>query len=168
MLKDDELWRLVMEDAKHQKMPPQMRELFITLMVFSDVSDPAALLEEYWESMAEDYDYQIETISESNSELKRWMLLIDLKDRLESSGNGPLFHRIGEITAEMELAVATARRQYNLYGECREVREELEYDKDQMAQDLQKALNGEGHLQKGKFSGYVCKWCDMSECVQYS
>ena len=76
-----------MEDAKHQKMPPQMRELFITLMVFSDVSDPAALLEEFWESMAEDYGYQIEAIRDSNSELKRWMLLIDLKERLERSGN---------------------------------------------------------------------------------
>ena len=45
MLKDDQLWNLVMEDARLQKLPMQMRELFVVLMTFSDVSDPKALFE---------------------------------------------------------------------------------------------------------------------------
>ena len=64
MLQDDELWRMVMEDARQQKMPAQMRELFCVLMVFSNVNDPAALFEEFWESMSEDYEHQIRTIEE--------------------------------------------------------------------------------------------------------
>ena len=47
LLKDDELWNLVMEDAKQQKLPGQMRELFVILMVFSDVSDPKTLLDAF-------------------------------------------------------------------------------------------------------------------------
>ena len=59
MLKDDELWHMVMEDAKQLELPMQMRELFVTLMVFSDVNDPAALYEVFWEDMSEDYAYQL-------------------------------------------------------------------------------------------------------------
>ena len=55
MLKDDELWNLVMEDAAHQKLPMQMRELFVMLMVFCDVNDPSSLFEIFWEKMSEDY-----------------------------------------------------------------------------------------------------------------
>ena len=55
MLKDDELWNMVMEDAKQQKLPTQMRELFVMLMVFCDVSDPELLFENFWEAMSEDY-----------------------------------------------------------------------------------------------------------------
>ena len=45
MLQDDELWKLVMEDASEEKLPMQMRELFVMLVVFSNVNDPKTLLE---------------------------------------------------------------------------------------------------------------------------
>ena len=152
MLKDDELWHMVMEDAKQQKLPMQMRELFVILMVFCDVSDPAALYDVFWEEMSEDYAYQLRMVDENNIELQKWMLLIDLQERLESSGNGQLFQRIGIVTPEMQHAVANARREYYLYNECREIREELAYDKQQMEDDLNISLHGEGPQQKGKFT----------------
>ena len=70
MLKDDELWKLVMEDAKQQKLPKQMRELFVTLMVFCDVNDPFALLEQFWEPMSEDFEHLCTTIGTTNTELQ--------------------------------------------------------------------------------------------------
>ena len=82
--------------------------------------------------MSEDYEHQLTTIANVHPELQKWMLLIDIKERLEISGNGQLFQRIGTVTAEMQLAVSNARRQYNLYDECREVREELAYDGEEM------------------------------------
>ena len=54
MLQDDELWKMVMEDARQQQTPVQMRELFCILMVFSNLSDPVTLFETFWESMSED------------------------------------------------------------------------------------------------------------------
>ena len=82
MMKDDELWIMVMEDARDQQMPAQMRELFCILMVFSNLSDPATLFETFWESMSEDYQHQISTIEDQNPDLQKWMLLIDLQERL--------------------------------------------------------------------------------------
>ena len=115
LLKDDELWKMVMEDAKQQKMPSQMRELFCVLLLFCDVSDPLALFEEFWQFMSEDFEHQISTIEEPNLEIQKWMLLIDLKERLESSGNAATFMRIGVVTDEMQHVVANARHQYILY-----------------------------------------------------
>lgn len=152
LLKDDVLWYLVMEDAKQQKLPSQMRELFVILMIFSDVNDAKSLFEAFSESMAEDFDHQVRTIEDVNPQLQHWMLLVDIKERLESTGNGMLFQRIGEVTEEMLLAVATANRQYNLHGEFREIREELAYDKEEMEDALFTAMNGEGPEQNGKFT----------------
>ena len=73
--------------------------------------------------MSEYYAYQPRMVDENNIELQKWMLLIDLQGRLESSGNGQLFQRIGIVTPEMQHAVANARWAYFLYGECGEVRE---------------------------------------------
>ena len=161
MLKDDELWRLVMEDAKQQQLPKQMRELFVMLMVFSSLNDPFALLKSFWEQMSEDFEHQCKTIDAANTDLQSWMLMIDLQDRLESSGNGHLFARIGVVTEEMQVAVATARRQFSLYDECREIREELEYDREEMQTNLSKALNGLGPQLEGKFTD------SQSEAFQY-
>ena len=52
----------------------------------------------------------------------------------------------------MKLAVATARRQYNLYDECREILEELDYDRQQMEHELNLALNGESPNHTSKFT----------------
>ena len=54
MLKDDQLWHMVMQDAKLQNLPMQMRELFVILMTFSDVNDPKTLFKAFHEAMSED------------------------------------------------------------------------------------------------------------------
>ena len=152
MLQEDELWKTGMEVARQQQMSVQMRELFLTLMVFSNVSDPAALFEAFSESMSEDYEYVISTIADQNHEIQKWMLLIDIQERLQSSDNGKMFLRVGNVTEEMQQAVSHAWQQYVLYGECREMREELEYERQKMDHDLKMVLYGDGPGGKGKFT----------------
>lgn len=78
--------------------------------------------------------------------------MVHIKEIFQSSAKGQLFQRIGEITAEILLAVSTAKRQYDLYGEHLEICEETAYDREEMERALHTELNGEGPLQKGKFS----------------
>ena len=49
LLQDDQLWNLVMEDARNQKLPKQMRDLFIILLAEVDLSNPRELFEEFHE-----------------------------------------------------------------------------------------------------------------------
>ena len=143
MLQDDQLWHMTMDDAKQLKLPMQMRELFVILMTFSELNDPKALFEAFSEAMSEDFEYQIRDVANIEAQLPNWMLLMDIQERLESAGNGPLFQRIGEVTDEMKQAVANARRQHALQIECREIREELDYDREEMERLLDNALKGQ-------------------------
>ena len=52
----------------------------------------------------------------------------------------------------MKQRICYARRQRNLLYECREIREEISYDRLEMEEELQKALNGEGDLRCGKMT----------------
>jgi len=47
LLEDDQLWHTVMEDARHQNLPKQMRELFVILMNFNELHDPKRLFETF-------------------------------------------------------------------------------------------------------------------------
>ena len=71
MLQDDQLWQLVMEDARQQNLPMQMRELFIILMAFTDLMDPKALFEAFTEAMSEDFEHQIRNLQMPNPQLQK-------------------------------------------------------------------------------------------------
>ena len=73
----------------------------------------------------------------------------------QSAGQGQIFQRIGVVTEEIQQAVAHAKRQQQMFHECREVREELGYGQEnheQMAALLHTALHGEGPEHRGKFT----------------
>jgi len=152
LLHDDELWFSTMEDSKDFHMPSQMRELFTTLMVFTELSDPKRLFEAYWVPMAEDYMYLMRQIRHPAIMLPRYMVLIDIEERLQATGHSHLSSQLDEITEEMRYIVSNAKRRYTVYHECIEIQEELNYDKEEMKSLLDKALNGEGPYRYGKFT----------------
>ena len=149
---EDHLWDLVMEDAKQEKLPRQMGDLFIIVLAETNLTDPKVLFEKYRESMSEDFEHQLLLPDNSDKELLRWMLLTDIQKRLQGMGKEVLFQEIGQVTEEMLQRVTVARREHRLFHECREIREEICYDPDEMRDLLQKALSGEGPAQKGKMT----------------
>ena len=86
--------------------------------------------------MVEDFALQLFPPDNVDNELLKWMLLIDFQERLQGLGKEVLFAEIGKVTEEMQLRVAVARRQHNLFHECREVREEINYDNEEMLMGL--------------------------------
>ena len=52
----------------------------------------------------------------------------------------------------MKEAVTIARREFHLYHECREVREEISYDQEEMSTSLNLALHGDGPQNIGKLN----------------
>ena len=95
LLEDDQAWIDVMEDASHQDLPQKMRAIFIMLMCFTDLTEPKALFERFHERMSEDFKYKLMPPDNSNLELVRTILLIDLEDRLYSANRGELFPILG-------------------------------------------------------------------------
>ena len=101
-MEDDHLWDLVMLDAQREKMPRQMRELFALLLSEVNLSDPKMLFDTYWESMAEDYENQLLPPDNSDKELIKAMLLLDIQEHLQANGKGELMLPIGTVNDEMK------------------------------------------------------------------
>ena len=91
LLEDDILWHSVMEDAKQEKLPKQIRDLFVIIMIFTEVSYPKMLFEEFIECMHEDYEAKLLPPNNTIKELLRNMVLIEIEEQLLSTGNGALF-----------------------------------------------------------------------------
>ena len=153
LMEDDQLWRSVMEDASFQQLPKQMRALFIMIMMETELSDPKDLLETFHEAMSEDFQHKLLPPDNTDRVLLRTMLLIDLLERLQSAGREEKFKELGAVvTDEMRQRVAEALRQHARFHECREVREEINYDNEEMEQQLRIALHGEGTNHRGKLT----------------
>ena len=114
-LEDDHMCNLVMQDAKNEKLPKQMRDLFIILLAEVNISDPEALFEKYHESMSEDFSHKLLPPDNMEQELLKWMLLIDIQEQLQLIGRDVLFTEIGTVTEEMKQRVAVARRKHTCF-----------------------------------------------------
>lgn len=58
LLGDDCEWSNAMADAAQWALPYQLRQLFVTLLLFCEVTDPIKLLEDYIKPMGEDLAYR--------------------------------------------------------------------------------------------------------------
>ncbi|XP_052157095.1 uncharacterized protein LOC127774827 isoform X2 [Oryza glaberrima] len=59
LLGDDREWSFALADAAHWALPYQLRELFVTLLLFCNVTDPSALFEEHMSSIGQDVAYRL-------------------------------------------------------------------------------------------------------------
>lgn len=57
ILDSDKEWHCVLDDAAHYQSGKQLRELFVTLLLFSDVSDPLDLWKQHWRDLSDDILY---------------------------------------------------------------------------------------------------------------
>ena len=83
LLQDDMEWETVLEEAGHTAMCPQIRELFVTLLIFCDVSNPARLFETYHHQWWDDYNRFASEASRIAPELLRILVLCDIERRLQ-------------------------------------------------------------------------------------
>ena len=142
-----------MEDTSHQDLPQKMRAIFIMLMCFTDLTDPKKIFELFNIRMSEDFQYKLMPPHNANLELVKTILLIDIEDRLYSANRGELFPVLGSlITDQQREEAARAQREYYHHHECREIRDEINYDQESMRDALNVALHGQGTSRAGAFT----------------
>ena len=85
LLNDDREWHRVLEESAATKMCPQIRELFIIILIFCQPSNPRTLFDEHWSEWIDDFENQgRRTGLELTESQKYTMLLLDLELRLQS------------------------------------------------------------------------------------
>ena len=82
LLKDDLEWQHVLEDSATTKLCPQLRELFVIILMFCQPSNPRELFEEFWQTWTDDLERQGEYPLAENQ--IKTILLLDLEVRLQS------------------------------------------------------------------------------------
>jgi hypothetical protein len=113
LLGDDQEWSHALTDSAQWASPYQLRQLFITLLLFSEVSDHLKLFTEHASHMSEDFSYRINRMSSSanNLSIENFItsLLFELEKLLKDAGyslshfNLPIHDHIGTASTENRL-----------------------------------------------------------------
>ena len=85
LLRDDQEWHQVLEEAAGTQLPAQLRELYVVILMFCQPSNPCSLFDEFWNTWTDDYELlgRRRGTSLDNNQLKT-MVLLDLELRLQS------------------------------------------------------------------------------------
>jgi hypothetical protein len=85
LLSDDQEWQRVLAEAANTRLCPQLRELFIVILMFCLPSNPRSLFDEFWETWVDDFQHRGQRRGLVLDEVQlRTMLLLDLELRLQS------------------------------------------------------------------------------------
>lgn len=77
LLQDDREWNRILEEAAMTRMCPQIRELYVMILMFCLPSDPRALFNEFWETWSDDLELRAQRTQAnlSQSQIKTMVLL---------------------------------------------------------------------------------------------
>ena len=85
LLNDDREWHRILTDAAATQLCPQIRELFVTILLFCMPSEPRSLFDEFWSTWVDDFEYRGRMRNQSLTEDQlRTMVLLDVDMRLQS------------------------------------------------------------------------------------
>jgi hypothetical protein len=83
LLQDDREWEVVLQEASHFQMCPQLRELFVTILQFCTVADPGNIFERFHQQWWD--DYVLRARNPVDPVLLRTLVLCDIERRLQVS-----------------------------------------------------------------------------------
>ena len=133
LLKDDMEWREILHEAAHTKLCPQIRELFIVIIMFCQPSNPKELFDEFWDMWIDDFQRQGQHQKSSmDEEQLKTILLLDLEMRLQSFEKELQDFGLPNPTPEQLSRVKTLTSLDPVL-----VREEKDYDVQQLAHNVQ-------------------------------
>ena len=137
LLQDDGEWFAVLEEDGPVRTCRALRGLFVIILIWSAPSNPRALFNRFWSNWADDYMREAEQKSVHLDEnQKRTMVLLDLKHRLQEFQKELIDFQLPEPTEE-ELAAVTVLTE----GRSIEIREELDFNVSQLANEAEEAYS---------------------------
>lgn len=125
LLQDDGEWRSTLQDACVFKMPHTIRALYTYILGFNEPQAPAALFDEFWEPMGDDFEHKFrEQNVVYSQETVRACVLLNIEERLLSFGK--TLSDFGLTLTDAERTFAQhALRAVSRSSEPKEIREEL-------------------------------------------
>ena len=124
LLSDDQEWNSVLTHAAGTQMCPQLRALFVVILMFCSPADPARLFDEFWKTWTDDFKRRAENQEQTYTEDQlKTMVRLDLQTRLNSHEKDLQDFNMEPITDEEK---ATVEGLVNIQEAV--IREELDFD----------------------------------------
>ena len=85
LLTDDQEWQRVLEESVSTRLCPQIRELYVAILMFCQPANPRSLFDEFWQTWTDDFEQRGRhgNMALDSDQLKT-MVLLDLQLRLQS------------------------------------------------------------------------------------
>ena len=129
LLQDDKEWDEVLTEGSITKLSSALRELFITILLFSMPADPKQLFNHHYLEWTDDFEKEAEEKGiKYNDEQLRILVLIDLKKRLQSWERNLSHFGLVEPTKE---EVNTVKNE-DMENISALMKEELDFDKGEL------------------------------------
>ena len=136
LLSDDTEWEAVLEDATGSQMCPQVRQLFVTICIFCEVSNPTSLFERFWPDWGDDIVLKHSRLGQTISQDQlRILVLLDLEVRLQSFEKS--LQSLG-LPTPSPLELSWVAHLVNPAPTI--IREELDFDVGSLAQEVERVV----------------------------
>ena len=128
LLNDDQEWEKILEAAATTQMCPQIRELFVIILIFCMPSNPLALFEKFWDTWCDDFARKAERRGVHLTEIQlQTMLLLDIEQRLSSHEKSLQSFMLPDPSEEQIIDVEHVSNMEPPF-----IREELDFDVDEL------------------------------------
>ncbi|KAG8377386.1 hypothetical protein BUALT_Bualt08G0027600 [Buddleja alternifolia] len=123
LLEDNNEWHEALHEASNWASSIKLRNMFSTMLMFSEITDPVNLWEQHWRAMMDDLEYRVRRDFRDNSmhlndeDLKEWGL-----QQIEH-----ILNRNGKTLEDFPLMPSASFRSFGCITNML-IREELEYD----------------------------------------
>ena len=136
LLSDDQEWSTVLIEAAGTQMCPQIRALYVVILLYCQPADPRKLFDDFWDDWTDDFKLrgQRRGLAFTDSQLKT-MVCLDVQVRLQSHEQNLPNFGLDPMTDEEKSTVAGL---VNI--EEAVIREEMDYDVAELAAEVETTL----------------------------
>lgn len=134
ILMDDGEWHAALRDAAEERLCPQLRELFVTILIFCHPAAPTALFEAHYAEWCDDFVPLIPNVHEDDQVL-RCMVLIDIERRLLACDKRISDFNLPNIPDDMRATVERLQN-FNFHNISPVIQAEINYDYEQLLETV--------------------------------
>lgn len=144
LLQSDNEWDQALTEAATTQLCPQIRELYVTLLLFCNPADPVALFDKHHEHWWDDYIRRVP--APADGVLLRSMVLLDIEKRLQAYGKQLTDFVLPAVPDNVRRQIQELDGSYAQRHLPMAIQEELAYDQAVLTDLVANRLNGEDAL----------------------
>ena len=136
LLSNDTEWHRILDESAVTKMCPQIRQMFVIILLFCMPTNPLALFSEFWETWYDDIKYKAERRGVQLDEMQlKTLVLLDLEMRLSSFEK-----RLQDFGLPLPSEEDMLQIEHVTFNQPAAIREELDFDFEEMKSTSEAAI----------------------------